>query len=278
MAQLTADDVVLKAFQTTKFREGYDQVEVDDFLDEVAVSMRALATENEELKTQLAAAEARIAELERSGHNASDAPVSLPSPAPVGDLGNPSSPPLPHFGAPVGVPGGPLAAPGPDTSAGVPPNPVAPGAPVPTAPPGPVGGPVGGPIGSGPIGGPVIGSSAGSAGLPEDPQNDAETATGILAMANKLHAEYVRDGQKQGDQMISEAKAQAASIVREAEETATRTKSRLEQEKAELEKEIESLRIFERDYRTRLRTYLKNLLTDIDGAASPGGVDALGER
>ncbi|MDR0365489.1 MAG: DivIVA domain-containing protein, partial [Bifidobacteriaceae bacterium] len=34
MAQLTADDVVLKAFVTTKFREGYDQVEVDDFLDE----------------------------------------------------------------------------------------------------------------------------------------------------------------------------------------------------------------------------------------------------
>ena len=35
MALLTADDVLNKKFQPTKFREGYDQDEVDDFLDEV---------------------------------------------------------------------------------------------------------------------------------------------------------------------------------------------------------------------------------------------------
>ena len=32
---LTAEDVINKRFQPTKFREGYDQDEVDDFLDEV---------------------------------------------------------------------------------------------------------------------------------------------------------------------------------------------------------------------------------------------------
>ena len=34
---LTPEDVVNKRFQSTKFREGYDQDEVDDFLDEVVV-------------------------------------------------------------------------------------------------------------------------------------------------------------------------------------------------------------------------------------------------
>ena len=32
---LTPEDVVNKRFQPTKFREGYDQDEVDDFLDEM---------------------------------------------------------------------------------------------------------------------------------------------------------------------------------------------------------------------------------------------------
>src|SRR5690625_3441807 len=56
MALLTADDVLNKKFQPTKFREGYDQDEVDDFLDEVVNTLRAVYAENEELKAQLAAA------------------------------------------------------------------------------------------------------------------------------------------------------------------------------------------------------------------------------
>ncbi len=50
---LTPDDVVNKRFSQTKFREGYDQDEVDDFLDEVVVELRRLTQENEELKAQL---------------------------------------------------------------------------------------------------------------------------------------------------------------------------------------------------------------------------------
>ena len=34
---LTPEDVVNKRFQPTKFREGYDQDEVDDFLDEICL-------------------------------------------------------------------------------------------------------------------------------------------------------------------------------------------------------------------------------------------------
>ena len=64
---LTPEDVVNKRFQPTKFREGYDQDEVDDFLDEVVVELRRLNQENEELKQRLVAADSRIAELQRSG-------------------------------------------------------------------------------------------------------------------------------------------------------------------------------------------------------------------
>ena len=39
---ITPEDIVNKRFQSTKFREGYDQDEVDDFLDEVVLEMRRL--------------------------------------------------------------------------------------------------------------------------------------------------------------------------------------------------------------------------------------------
>ena len=45
MALLTAEDVLNKAFSKTKYREGFDQDEVDDFLDEVVVELRRLNQE-----------------------------------------------------------------------------------------------------------------------------------------------------------------------------------------------------------------------------------------
>jgi DivIVA domain-containing protein len=64
---LTPEDVVNKRFQPTKFREGYDQDEVDDFLDEIVVELRKLTQENEDLRQRLIASESRINELQRSG-------------------------------------------------------------------------------------------------------------------------------------------------------------------------------------------------------------------
>ncbi|WP_375389509.1 DivIVA domain-containing protein [uncultured Amnibacterium sp.] len=77
---LTPEDVVNKRFQPTKFREGYDQDEVDDFLDEVVVELRRLGQENEDLRQRLIASESRIAELQRSsvpqtGEQPSQAPI-----------------------------------------------------------------------------------------------------------------------------------------------------------------------------------------------------------
>lgn len=82
---LTPEDVVNKRFQPTKFREGYDQDEVDDFLDEVVVELRRLGMENEELRQRLAASEAQVGELQ---HNSAAAPpmaAPVPTPAPVAE-------------------------------------------------------------------------------------------------------------------------------------------------------------------------------------------------
>ncbi|MDH6180827.1 DivIVA domain-containing protein [Microbacteriaceae bacterium SG_E_30_P1] len=92
---LTPEDVVNKRFQPTKFREGYDQDEVDDFLDEVVVELRRLNQENDELRQRLVASDSRINELQRQAQQPSfaqpepavaapvPAPVAAPAPAPA---------------------------------------------------------------------------------------------------------------------------------------------------------------------------------------------------
>jgi len=201
MALLTADDVLNKKFQATKFREGYDQDEVDDFLDEVVNTLRAVQAENEELTTKLAAAERRVAELTRAGAQSSDA---APAAEPAAEQ--------------------PAAAPVVST--------------VKTAPD----------------------EQAPAAARTTEP----ESATGMLQLAQKLHDDYVRNGQEEGERILAEAKTQGTRIVREAEETSHRTLSQLEQERSLLERKIDELRVFERDYRTRLKSYLENLLGDLD--------------
>ncbi|MFC4244799.1 DivIVA domain-containing protein [Gryllotalpicola reticulitermitis] len=95
---LTPEDVVNKRFQATKFREGYDQDEVDDFLDEVVVELRRLGQENDELKQRLVAADSRVAELQRGGGSAPAAPVPVPAPAPA------AAAPAPTTAMPVAAP------------------------------------------------------------------------------------------------------------------------------------------------------------------------------
>jgi hypothetical protein len=60
-------------------------------------------------------------------------------------------------------------------------------------------------------------------------------------------------------------------LVREAEDKRRQTLGSLERERADIEKRIESLKVFEREYRSRLRTYLEGQLRELDHsvAASP---------
>ena len=204
MTQLTADDVLNKKFQPTKFREGYDQDEVDEFLDQIVEAMRDLENENAELKAKLDAANARVAELSEG------APVVTATPV----------------------------------------SPVAPIAPV-----------VESPI----VETPKI----------EPSGNNAESAAAMLEMAQRLHDEYVAKGKAERERIVTEARATGEQLTREAENQRNQTLSQLEKERANLEHKIDELRRFESDYRTRLRSYLTNLLNNVEDA-SRGGQSNLG--
>lgn len=60
---LTPDEVVNQKFTITKFRDGYDLDQVDDFLDTIVEQLRQDEQEKAELQEQLDAANARIEEL-----------------------------------------------------------------------------------------------------------------------------------------------------------------------------------------------------------------------
>ncbi len=221
---LTPEEVVSKTFQPTKFREGYDQDEVDDFLDDVVNTLRALQAENEELKSKLSACERRVGELSRAGAAASATAVHEQVPEPV-------------------------AAPEPE--------------PEPEPQPEPEPEPVVAPAAAAPVGGFAGGG---------DGQVGPEAATGMLALAQKLHDEHVRSGEQQRDRLVAEAQERAETLVREAEQKKSQTLGALEQERSLLERKIDELRAFEREYRTRLKAYLEGQLKDLEskGTMVPG--------
>ena len=217
MELLTPDEVLNKKFQVTKFREGYDMIEVDDFLDLVLGTLRAVYLENDELKAKLEQAETRVAELSRAG--AEEAADQAPATA--------------HFEEAAPEPT-PETEPEPEAATRV----------TETAQPA---------------------------------AREPEMATGIIQMAQKLHDDHVRAGQEEGERLVSEAKSEGERIVREAQEVSQRTLTQLEQERNVLETKIDELRTFERDYRLRLKSYLQNLLGDLDQrGAGLGGSDNSG--
>jgi hypothetical protein len=62
--------------------------------------------------------------------------------------------------------------------------------------------------------------------------------------------------------------------VQEAEQRAATIRAQIEQQKVTLERQVEELSMFEREYRNRLRSYLESQLRDLDagGPAQPAGM------
>jgi DivIVA domain-containing protein len=226
---LTPEDVVNKRFQATKFREGYDQDEVDDFLDEVVNELRRLTEDNDELRQKLSACERRVGELSRASVARDNAEPPAPPPPPVA----PAPPPQMPAVAPMAMPA-PMS--------------------MPMQPPATVAQPI---------------------MIPEQPVQQLqavgqgpEAAAGMLALAQKLHDEYVRNGEQQRDRIVGDAREHAARLVREAEEKQRQTLGSLEQERSLLERKIDELRAFEREYRSRLKSYLEGQLRELDAKAA----------
>src|SRR3954451_1255913 len=181
---LTPEDVQNKRFTTVRFKEGYDEEEVDGFLDEVEAELRRLLGENEQLRR---------------------APKPAAAPAPV-----------------------------------APAAPAAPAAPE------------------------------------EQPQEAAlrtlllaqRTADEAIAEAKAEAAQMSASAKAEADQIVSSARMKAAALEAEAQQQHAAAVADLQRQRNALEAQIDSLRGFEREYRTRLKAYLEGQLRELESQQS----------
>ena len=224
---LTPADVRNKQFSTTRLRPGYDEEEVDAFLDEVEVELDRLIQENEELR-------AKLAECLRGGKSAVSA---LSSP-----LAEPE--PEPEMMAPEPMMPEPERRPEPIMS---------------MAP----------------------------------PEDNMDTAARVLALAQQTADQAIADARREADetlgrarreadeilgkarrqaeQITSDARARAESLERDAQERHRQAMGSLVQQREELERRVDDLRAFEREYRSRLKAYLEGQLRDLEAGATDSG-------
>jgi DivIVA domain-containing protein len=224
---LTPADVRNKQFSTTRLRPGYDEEEVDAFLDEVEAELDRLIQENEELR-------AKLAEVLRGGKVPA---LNAPHAEAPADL-MPVEPPR-HEPEPVR-----------------PPEPVM----MPTRP----------------------------------AEDNMDTAARVLALAQQTADQAIADARREADetlgrarreaddiltkarrqseQITSDARARAESLERDAQERHRQAMGSLVQSREELERRVDDLRAFEREYRSRLKAYLEGQLRDLEAGAADSGV------
>ncbi len=220
---LTPADVRNKQFSTTRLRPGYDEEEVDAFLDEVEAALDELIQDNEELR-------AKLAEVLRG-----KPPVSLTPQAEVPEMMQPE--PIRHE---------PELRPEPVTLARRP------------------------------------------------AEDNMDTAARVLALAQQTADQAIADARREADetlgrarreaddiltkarrqaeQVTSDARARAESLERDAQERHRQAMGSLVQSREELERRVDDLRAFEREYRSRLKAYLEGQLRDLEAGAADSGV------
>ncbi|HYG94037.1 MAG TPA: DivIVA domain-containing protein [Nocardioides sp.] len=221
---LTPEDVSNKRFTPVRLREGYDMGEVDQFLDEVEAELARLTQENDELRAKLAAAQGG------GGAPTYDAPTQL---TPVVE---PEPTPVPE----------PVPAPAPVVA-------------------------------------PVAGETGGVETIRVETVPEASNAAArLLEIATRNADELVEDAKNEADKIVGEARTKAERLEAEAKIKADRMESDararsemldsetaerrvqlfgdLEKERDKLNLEVENLRSFEREYRSRLKSYFTQQL------------------
>ncbi|GAB3661371.1 cell wall synthesis protein Wag31 [Actinocorallia lasiicapitis] len=232
---LTPADVRNKQFSTTRLRPGYDEEEVDAFLDEVEAELDRLIQENEELR-------AKLAETLRGKIPAMAAPIVEPKP----DLAPPMPEPVRHE---------PVMQQQPE------------------------------PMGLG---------LAHEERIVQRPstEDNMDTAARVLALAQQTADQAIADARReadetlgrarreaeeilgkarrQADQIVSEARSRAEQLDRDAQERHRQVMGSLVQQREELERKVDDLRAFEREYRSRLKAYLEGQLRELEVGATEG--------
>jgi DivIVA domain-containing protein len=232
---LTPADVRNKQFSTTRLRPGYDEEEVDAFLDEVEAELDRLIQENEELR-------AKLAEVLRGGGKPGVPALSSPLSEPKPDMMPPEPqqdlrPPQQH--EPMMMGGG-MRSPMEDSSA-----------------------------------------------------NNMDTAARVLSLAQQTADQAIADARREADetlnrarreaddvltkarrqaeQITGDARARAESLERDAQERHRQAMGSLVQQREELERRVDDLRAFEREYRSRLKAYLEGQLRDLEAGVTDSG-------
>jgi DivIVA domain-containing protein len=239
---LTPEDVVNKRFQPTKFREGYDQDEVDDFLDEVVVELRRLNQENEELRQRLVAGDARVAELQRSGAQP-PAPASAPAPAVFeqpqpAPIAAPARVPVPEAAA-YTAPESPSDAMDPTNTNNL--------------------------------------LQLARRLHEEHVREGVEKKEALIAEGQATAARTVEEAQTTASRTVEEAQTAANRVIEEAQSKQREQLAGLDQERQALEGRIDELRTFEREYRQKLKGYIEGQLRELDSSAAvltPAGAPA----
>ncbi|WP_019877649.1 DivIVA domain-containing protein [Sporichthya polymorpha] len=206
---LTPEDVRNKQFTTVRLREGYDEDEVDAFLDEVETELRRLIRENDELRAKLAAATRAASAAPAASTTAPQPVVKAPEPAP--------EPPKP--------------------------------APAPPPPP-----------------------------APAAEASSSDSAARVLALAQQTADQAIAEARTEANKIVGDARQRAEAIEREARSKAdalerdAQDKHRsiigvLETQRTALETQLDQLRQFEREYRSRLKSFLEGQLRQLENSA-----------
>ena len=230
---LTPADVRNKQFSTTRLRPGYDEEEVDAFLDEVEAELDRLIQENEELR-------AKLAEVLRGGGKPGIPALSSPlSDQTRTDLTAETSMPMmmEHRR----------------------PEPM------------------------------MMGDRMGHSSV----EDNMDTAARVLSLAQQTADQAIADARREADetlnrarreaddvltkarrqaeQITGDARARAESLERDAQERHRQAMGSLVQQREELERRVDDLRAFEREYRSRLKAYLEGQLRDLEAGVSDSG-------
>jgi DivIVA domain-containing protein len=220
---LTPADVRNKQFSTTRLRPGYDEEEVDAFLDEVEAALDELIQDNEELR-------AKLQEALRGKQSVALSPQPEPEmmlPEPVRH--EPERRPEPAMMSSMKP-----AEDNMDTVARV----------------------------------LALAQQTADQAIADARREADET----LGRARREADDILTKARRQSEQITSDARARAESLERDAQERHRQAMGSLVQSREELERRVDDLRAFEREYRSRLKAYLEGQLRDLEAGAADSGV------
>jgi len=227
---LTPEDVSNKRFTPVRLREGYDMGEVDQFLDEVESELARLTRENDDLRARLSAAQSG------AGDSAPTPMPEPPAPEPVAATPEPEPEPTQQ------TPAAGAVAPGIQT-----------------------------------IRVETVGDASNAAArllelasrnadqLVEDAKSEADKIIGeARTKAERLEGE----SKANADKLEADARGRAQSLDSETAERRAQLFGDLERERDALSHEVDNLRAFEREYRSRLKTYFSQQLESLEASGS----------